>query len=157
MTSDAFPSSRPGDSLTAAHPDARDLLGADAVEVVRSEQQLVAGVERRVGGRVRIAKRVVTEERTVTVTVRREELVVEHLPATEDGSAMADTVAPEPHGSEAVVTLVLSEEVPQVSVVAVPRERVRAYVDRVTTLEVLTHDVDLERVDVEVTDLPGGP
>jgi stress response protein YsnF len=146
--------------MSAGDPDARD---ADAVEVIRSEQRLVAGVERRVGGRVRIAKRVVTEERTVTVTVRREELVVEHLPVpgtdartdTEPGTSRTPDVPPAPHGSDAVVTLVLSEEVPEVSVRVVPRERVRAYVDRVTTLEVVTEDVDLERVDVHLEDLAG--
>ncbi|GAA2725251.1 YsnF/AvaK domain-containing protein [Cellulomonas aerilata] len=137
--------------MTAPTPDRR---GADHVEVIRSEQRLVTGVERRVSGRVRIAKRVVTEERTVTVTVRREELVVEHLPADPTTDAAGTTaVAPAPHGTDAVLTFVLSEEVPQVSVRSVPRERVSAYVDRVTTLEVLTDDVAHERVEVDVEDL----
>jgi uncharacterized protein (TIGR02271 family) len=129
--------------MTAGLPDARDA----AVEVVRSEQRLVPGVERRVSGRVRVAKRVVTEERSVTVTVRREELVVEHLPAP-DGAG--DTVAPPPRDLDPAVTLVLSEEVPQVTVRTVPRERVRVHVDRITSDEVVTDDVALERVDVDV-------
>jgi uncharacterized protein (TIGR02271 family) len=124
-----------------------DGRGADAVEVVRSEQRLVAGVERRVSGRVRVAKRVVTEERTLTVTVRREELVVEHLPALGDD---ADGVPAAAHGDAPAVTLVLSEEVPDVTVRVVPRERVRVHVDRVTVDEVVTDDVARERVDVDV-------
>jgi len=166
MTSDLPPVPRSSDPTTAAAADAQAVTrtvtrtgtgtgtGTDAVEVIRSEQQLVPGVERRVSSRVRIAKRVVTEERTVTVTVRREELVVEHLPA--DAAAGSPDVAPAPHGSDAVVSLVLSEEVPEVSVRVVPRERVRAFVDRVTTLESLSADVALERVDVEVEESSPG-
>jgi stress response protein YsnF len=144
--------------MTAASTDGSD---AGSVEVVRSEQRLVPGVERRVGGRVRVAKRVVTEERTLTVTVRREELVVEHLPVAEGvigegtvgdqgGEAVVHTGAARAPGSDAVLTLVLSEEVPEVTVRAVPRERVRVHVDRVTTEEVVTGDVARERVDVDL-------
>jgi stress response protein YsnF len=60
-----------------------------------------------------------------------------------------------PHGPDAVVTLVLSEEVPEVTVRAVPRERVRVYVDQVTTQDVVTGEVARERVDVDLEGDPG--
>lgn len=141
-------------------PDHADLgttaWGVDptsGVEVVRSEERLVAGVERHVTGSVRIGKRVVSEERTVTVTVRREELFVEHVPA---GAATGDagTGAP-PRGAEPVVTLTLAEEEPVVTVRTVPRETVRLFVDRLTVDHSVTEDVAREVVEHDVL-APGG-
>ena len=71
----------------------------DAVEVIRSEERLVAGVERHVTGSVRIGKRIVTEERTVTVTVRREELYVENL--TPEPSGVRARPGPRPRRAPA--------------------------------------------------------
>ncbi len=120
---------------------------ASSAEVVRSEERLVPGVERVVRGAVRFGKRIVTEERTVTVTVRREELVLEHLTA-EATTGVAGTSGRD--GSGPVATLVLSEEVPEVTVRSVPRETVRLFVDRVTTEQDVTADVAREVVEHEV-------
>lgn len=116
-----------------------------AVEVVRSEERLTVRTRMQVSGRVRVAKRVVTEERTVTVTVRREELVVEHLPAGEDDAAPARR----PGTDGPVVELVLSEEEAQVTTRVVPRERVRVFLDRVTQEVDVSGEVAREVVDVD--------
>ena len=53
-------------------PQAGDPAAADAtpIEVVRSEERLHVATERMAIERVRIAKRIVTETKTVTVQVR---------------------------------------------------------------------------------------
>ncbi len=146
MTSNVFPD-----------PSSEPLLpttpGTDAtgIEVIRSEERLRAGVERLVSGTVRIGKRVVTEERTVTVTVRREELVVEHVPvATTGAGPTADR-----SGTGPLVTLTLSEEVPEVVLRVVPRERVHVHVDRVTVAQAVTADVAREVVEIDGVDEQG--
>ncbi|WP_298456763.1 YsnF/AvaK domain-containing protein [uncultured Cellulomonas sp.] len=125
---------------------------ASTAEVVRSEERLLAATESHVTETVRIGKRVVTEERTVTVTVRREELYVER-------SAGAGTAAEESAGTSGadgrdgaapVLTVTLSEEEPVVTTRTVPREVVRVYVDRVTGEAELSDDVAREVVEVDV-------
>ena len=111
-----------------------------AAEVVRSEERLEVATRRVPTGRVRIAKRVVTEERQVTVTVRREELVVEHLPVQgaqgyDDRHGLDGGDALEGSGTHAgppAVEMWLSEEEVEVTTRVVPKERVRLYVDTVT-------------------------
>ena len=120
-----------------------------SVEVVRSEERLVAGVEREIVGSVRIGKRVVTEERTVTVTVRREELFVEELEASAGTAGRGIDAAAGRHGSAPVVTMTLSEEVPEVVVRVVPREVVRVYVDHVASAQKVRGDVAREVVEVD--------
>ncbi len=132
------------------------MLG-DTAEVIRSEERLDIGRRSEVVGRVRIAKRVVTEERQVTVTVRREELVVEELPADaatsgsphpDDGGSLLQQSTGGTHTSEPVLELWLSEEEVEVSTRVVPRERVRVYVDTVTGSVEVTETVGKEVVDV---------
>jgi uncharacterized protein (TIGR02271 family) len=142
----------PNDAVTAAARSAVGSTVSPAVEVVRSEERVVAGREVRVSGTVRIGKRVVTEERTVTVTVRREELFVEQLGA--EGGA-GGPVEPAPRDpSQPVVTITLSEEEPVVGTRVVPREVVRLYVDRVTTDVRLDADVAREVVELDVDSRP---
>jgi uncharacterized protein (TIGR02271 family) len=125
-----------------------DQVGDGAVEVVRHEERLAVGSTRRAVGRVRVAKRVVTEERTVTVTVRREELVVEEQPLSSDEpiDAVEDFAD---RGGAPVLELVLWEEEVRTEVVAVPRERVRVYVDRVESSTQVSADLAREVVQVE--------
>ena len=136
-------------------PDPVGTHSTAPVEVVRSEERLVAGVEREIVGSVRIGKRIVTEERTVTVTVRREELFVEELAPT-DGTA-ARGLDPSTHHdvSAPVVTMTLAEEVPEVVVRAVPREVVRVYVDRVASQQSVRAEVAREVVEVDGVALDG--
>ena len=119
------------------------------VEVIRSEERLVAGVEREIVGSVRIGKRIVTEERTVTVTVRREELFVEELAASAATAGRGIDAATGQRGTGPVVTMTLSEEVPEVVVRVVPREQVRVYVDQVTSGQKVRADVAREVVEVD--------
>lgn len=90
--------------------------------MIRSEEQLHVTAERVAVERVRIAKRIVTETKTLTVQVRREELVVERLPVT---STDQHPRAEHQHPTGPVVELVLHEEVPDVSTRVVAVERVR--------------------------------
>jgi uncharacterized protein (TIGR02271 family) len=118
------------------------------VEVVRREERLAVGTTRHAVGRVRVAKRVVTEQRTVTVTVRREELVVEQQPLPSDTSL--DEAEPfADRGGAPVLELVLSEEEVHTEVVVVPRERVRVYVDRVESSTQVSADLAREVVQVD--------
>lgn len=149
------------------------------VSVTRSEEELLVTTRPVETGRVRVSKRVVTEERTITV--RREELVVEELPARaelpadHDGvssgqgrlnpakeAALAAGEAHRPQGhrdddgelqQEAAIEMVLHEE--QVVTRVVPIERVRVYVDRVTREQVVEEDLAKEVVTVERDDAPG--
>jgi stress response protein YsnF len=112
-------------------------------EVVRSEEQLRVGTRTEVSGRVRIRKVVTSREVTQTFTLRREELVVEHLPA--DGAALE---VPAGGSSPADLELVLHEE--QLVVVPVPVERVRVRVERVRQDVVVSEALRREQVEVDV-------
>lgn len=115
--------------------------------MTRSEEQLRVGTEIRETERVRIVKRVVTEDVTMTVQIRREELVVERVPVR-DGKPFYDDGEGSFTGAErerlysAVETafngdtteVVLYEEKPRVEMDVVPIERVRV------RREVRTHD-----------------
>ncbi len=142
-----------GGSPEGSLPVAPAVAPSRSVEVTRSEERLVPGVERHAVGVVRYGKRVVTEERTVTVTVRREELFVENLPA---GEATGHGPAG-PRAEGLVATLTLSEEVPEVTLRTVPRETVRLFVDRIASDAPVTAEVAHEVVEhdvVPVDDVP---
>ena len=64
-----------------------DPAGTDATEIIRSEERLDVRTGLRPTRRMRFRKRVVSEEVTQTVTIRREELVVE-----DDGPGIAPEV-----------------------------------------------------------------
>jgi uncharacterized protein (TIGR02271 family) len=121
-------------------------------EVLLSEERLRAGTRTVERGRVRVAKRVVVEERTVTVQVRREELVVEHLPAGAGSPAERRAGVP----GEPVLELTLAEEEVEVVTRAVPRERVRVYVDTLESTESLAASVAHEEATVETYPLAAG-
>lgn len=122
----------------------------NAAEVIRSEERLHVHTERIPVERIRVRKRIVTETRTLTVQVRREELQIERLPATGDHPTGATAAQGEP--SAPVVDLVLAEEVPQVTLHAAPRERVRIYRD--TPRSSQSVQATLRREHVEVTNEP---
>jgi stress response protein YsnF len=153
--------------MTEQFRNAYPLTPVDSVEVVRSEEQLRVGTRSEVSGRVRLVKRVVTEERTVTVTLRHEELVVEHLPAEEDeGAPGAVTVLPDgapqdgprtEAAGEPTLELLLCDEELEVVTRVVPRERVRVYVDSVVEVVEVRDDVQREVVDVEGAASPVDP
>jgi uncharacterized protein (TIGR02271 family) len=113
------------------------------VEVTRSEEELRLTSAWRPVDRVRVRKRIVTEQRVVTVELRREELVVEREPLEEAPVVLGEAPpVPEP------LVLTLSEEQAVITKVVVPLERVRISVDRVTEEHELRTTLRSEQVDV---------
>lgn len=111
---------------------------SDAV-VTRSEERATISTVPGKAGLVRVTKRLVSEERTVTVTVRREELRVEHLdpetgPRGTPGPVTSAAGRLRAPGSTPVLEIVLSEEIVELVTRVVPRERVRVYLDTVTEI-----------------------
>src|SRR4051794_9148535 len=120
----------------------------EVAEVVRSEEQLVVGTERRATEAVRLHKHVVTEEVTVTVTVRREEPRVERIPVEEADRAAHDR--PHPQAMEdGTFDVVLYAEEPVVQTRLVPVERVRVHRDVLVEERPVTETVRRERIEVE--------
>src|SRR3954468_2628012 len=113
--------------------------------MTRSEEELVAETVWRPTERVRVRRRVVEEEVTVTVTVRREELEIERQPASRFDPPDRDAGEP----TEALV-MVLHEERPVVGVEVVPIEvvRVRRAVVRGGE-QTVTDTVRREQIEVE--------
>jgi uncharacterized protein (TIGR02271 family) len=119
------------------------------MDVIRSEEELHLSSAWRPVERVRVRKRVVTEERTVTLTLRREELVVEREPVT-DGAAVPGREPP----AQAPIVLTLSEEQAVITTRVVPVELVRVVVDRVTEQHELETTLRSEQIQVEAQPLP---
>jgi len=125
-------------------------LSDDAM--TRSEEQLRVAMERYPAKRVRIVKYVVTEEVTVTVPLRREEIRIEEL-AVDAGAPATAAGAPSSGGLPEVI--VLHAERPVVTTEVVPVERV-SLSTVVVTDQVQVHDtVRRERIDVDHDGRPG--
>ena len=118
-----------------------DLPGTPGPEVVLHEERLDVGTERDVVRAV-VRRRVVEETRRLEVTVRREVLEVEYLPADESERAAPPGPAPSP------VVVVLSEEVPVVTLQTRPYERVTVTVDSVEEQQQVSAQVGREQVEV---------
>jgi stress response protein YsnF len=110
-------------------------------EVVLHEERLDIGLERDVVRAV-VRRRVVTETQSVEVTLRREVLEVEYLPATAEDDAVAPGPVPAP------IVMVLSEEVPVVSTVARPYERVSIEVASIDGQQDVRATLGHEQVDI---------
>ena len=82
-----------GDTATAAAPS------GEGGEMIRSEEEVTVGTRRRVSGKARLKKYVVTEHVQKVVPVQREEVRVEFEPA--EGEADATEAAPEPGPEDA--------------------------------------------------------
>lgn len=114
--------------------------------MTRSEEELAVDTVWRPAERVRVRRRIVEEEVTVTVTVRREELEIEREPASRFDPPRRDAGEP----GEAVV-MVLHEERPVVSLEVVPTERVRVHRsavpggERTVTDTLLREQIEVER------------
>jgi uncharacterized protein (TIGR02271 family) len=128
----------------------------EGAELTLSEEQLVVDTVPRAAERVRVRKAVVTEEVTVTVTVRREELVIEREPLDEPAGevAWADTESPDAAGP---VEFVLHAEEPVVTKRVVPLERVRVQREVVVEERRISDEVRKERLDVDETSLQEEP
>lgn len=117
-----------------------------ALDVELHEERLHVGTAP-VAVRARVRKRIVTEVRQVQVTVRREVLEVDQLPAEEGLAAAAGTRSP--------LVLVLSEEVPVVGLEVRPYERVTLTVHEGTDEHEVSATVGTERLDVTSAETPG--
>jgi uncharacterized protein (TIGR02271 family) len=113
------------------------------VEVIRSEEQVRVGISSTPRSILRIRKVIVSEQQTVTVTLRREELRITEEPATDDATASGLLADP---GDELV--LVLHAEEVDVSTRVVPVERVRVRKARVESTTAITESVRREQVQV---------
>ncbi len=140
----------PDGELTAAEEErlAAHYRVAEGNEIVmtRSEEQLDISTRTRVAGRVRLRKVIVTEDVTVTVPVRREEIRLEPVPATEVDAAAGDAELDE--SGEPFYEATLYEEVPVIGTRVVPRERVRLVKTIVTDEVAVTEPVRSERIDL---------
>ena len=114
-------------------------------EMTVSEEQLRVDTEARPTERVRLRKRVVTEDVTVTIPLRREELVIEREPI-EPGAAEAPADA---QIVEAEFDFVLLAEQPVIEKRVVPVEQIRVRKEVVVEEETITDQVRKERVDTE--------
>jgi stress response protein YsnF len=128
--------------------------GADGA-MTRSEEQLRVGTERVATTRARLVKYVVTEEVTLTVPIRREEIRVEQVPVDAPdpvpGESLAPDAGPGDRGAASGLPeeIVLHAERPVVSVQVVPVERVRLRTDVVTEHEQVTEQVQREQIVVD--------
>ena len=98
------------------------------VTVVRHEEHLLVGTEVRATERVRLERYIVTEQRTITVDVRREEVRLVREPLGDGPALPADTPAP----SREPIVVVLHQEQVVVSKRIVPVERVTLTVHSVS-------------------------
>jgi stress response protein YsnF len=115
-------------------------------------------------GTVRLRRRIVTEQRTVSVQVqvRREELVIDSDGVEWDANGVAVGVlpgdpVPPPAGTPAPIVMVLREEVPQVVLSVRPYERVTATVVPVAGQVPVTAQLSREELALDQPDSPSGP
>lgn len=117
-----------------------------AAQVVLSREELRAAVVHLPVARVRVRREVVTEEVSVTVTVRREVLRVEREEIPAGTRAPAHAAGPFVAGG--AWEMVLHEERPVVGVEVVPVERVRVHVETVQEAQEVSTDLAVEHVEV---------
>jgi stress response protein YsnF len=133
--------------------------GTPTADVIVSEERLLTGTTRQVTSRVRFGRRVVVEERTIAVTVRREEFYIEHIdttdaaPAAPEAGHQASTpaVATGPAGPEKApqeVIIVLREERPVVTTTVVPVARVTVHIDSITEATQIATTLAREKIEV---------
>lgn len=118
----------------------------DTDSMVRREEELRVGKERVETGRVRLRKHVVTEQKTITVPVEREEFEVVREPIAEGTTSQGEL-----GDDEASITL--SEERPVVDKVVVDKERVGLQTNTVQDDREVQAEVGREEIEV---DLEGG-
>lgn len=124
-----------------------DVTGSARAEVVLHEEQLQVETERVSTHRVVLRRRIVTEVRQVEVTVRREELEVEHRPLPGQPDTATDA------SSEPIV-IVLSEEVPVVQLRTRPYEQVTVSVSTVAGEQDVAERVDREEAEIRTETPP---
>lgn len=125
----------------------------DPVDVVLMAERAAVAARWQAVERVRIRREVITEEVTVTVSVRREVLRIERQPV--DSPVGADRATPDASSAAPALTgsapleVLLSAERPVVAVEVAPYERVRLGVRAVATTTPVCVDLHREVADVE--------
>jgi len=114
--------------------------------MTRSEEELEVGTREREAGRARLRKWVETEQKTVTVPVRREVAKLVTEPITD---ANIDRAVSGPEIRENEFDVVLHEEEVVVDKKVVPKERVRLETDTVQDERVVEETVRKERIAME--------
>ncbi len=142
----------PDGELTAAEEERLMRIYDPPIEMVRSEEKLQVSTEVGTAGRVRLRKVVVSEDVTVTVTLRREEIRLE--PIIVDADALQDTPATLDDSDEVLFEVTLHEEVPVVGTRVVPREHIRLRKILVTDEREVIEPVRAERFEL-TDDRPG--
>lgn len=135
---------------TVADVGAADAGDSSDGYLTRSEERLDVAVQRVPTERVRLHKQVVTEQETVTVTIRREELRIERVPVSAEEAARMGSGEP---AGDAVTEIVLYEERPVVTTVRRPVERIRLTREAITEEQTVTGDVRKERIEMDGRDL----
>lgn len=115
---------------------------SDQASVVRSEEELRVGTEKREVGRARLRKWVETEHQTVTVPVRKEK--VRLVRESVDGSEVGDIDL-----TDDSQEITLSEEQVVVDKKVVPKERVRLDKDVEVQEQQVSEELRKERIDVD--------
>jgi uncharacterized protein (TIGR02271 family) len=117
--------------------------------MTRSEERLRVGTQKVETGRARLRKYIVTEQKTITVPVQREEVRLEREPITEEnrGQAMSGgDITEEEH------EVILMEERPVVQKEVVPVERVKLAKETVADQVEVSEEVRKEQIDTDVID-----
>jgi len=155
------PASLPHESSSPVPPaTGRAEAGEEDLVVTRSEEQLRTTTETVVVRRLRLRKYILTEERTITVQLRREEFRIEELPATAPvvpapaGRDGADTYL---SGEDHEATMVLYAERPLISTEVVPVERIHLSKYVVTDNQIVAATLGHEVVEQVHDDAPIDP
>jgi uncharacterized protein (TIGR02271 family) len=119
--------------------------GSSEATMTRSEEQLHVGTEQVEAGRARLHKYVTSEQESVTIPVRHEEVHVEREPITDGAPVDNDALGEEEH------ELILHAEQPVVSKDTVPVERVSLGTETITEQQTITDDVRKEHVTLDDT------
>jgi uncharacterized protein (TIGR02271 family) len=131
--------------------DADDVDGPNTDDAMtRSEERLHVGTESVQTGRVRLRKRIVTENVTQTVPVSHEEVTLEREPIT-DANRDDATSGPDLHEEETEVTL--HAEQPVTSKETVPVERVSLGKRTVAEEQTVNETVRKEEIDTDSDDV----
>lgn len=134
--------------------------GGEDLVVVRSEEQLRASTETIPVQRLRLRKYVVTEERTITVRLRREEFRIDQEPITDPAAGTPPPGADDPidtllgPGDDREAEIVLYAEQPVITTEVVPVERIRVSKYLVTDDQPVSGTVAREVIETEGVDEP---
>ncbi|MDJ0337920.1 YsnF/AvaK domain-containing protein [Cryobacterium sp. PH31-O1] len=126
----------------------RNTLGdRTPLEVTLHEQQLRVSTRVVPFERVRIERFIVTEQRTLTVDIRREEvrIVRERISEAETGVDAPSNLQEHPRED---LVMILSEEQAVITKRIVPVERVRLHTHVVTELQEVVEELGREHIDV---------